>query len=156
MLAIRLQRVGRKGYAQYRMIVQDSRFSPKSGRVVAQLGHYNPHTKDIKVDKELANSYLAHGAQPSERVVQLLQAQDVTLPAWVDTSKGTKQRSIKKPEKLRKHQPAEPVAEAEPEAESAAEPEATNDEAGPDTEAPADNESAAETTAEPEAADKDS
>lgn len=45
MLAIRMQRVGRKGHPEYRVVVQDARLTPSSGRVVARVGHYNPHTK---------------------------------------------------------------------------------------------------------------
>jgi hypothetical protein len=36
MLAIRMQRTGRKGHAMFRVVVQDSRLTPSSGRVVAK------------------------------------------------------------------------------------------------------------------------
>ena len=49
MLAIRLQRVGRKGHAMYRLVVQESQRHPSSGRVIAFVGTYDPHTKDAKV-----------------------------------------------------------------------------------------------------------
>jgi len=71
MLAIRLQRTGRSGHAQFRVIVQEARLSPKSGKVVALLGSYNPHTKQASVIKDKAEFYLNHGAQPSPRVVRL-------------------------------------------------------------------------------------
>ena len=121
MLVIRMQRTGRKGHAQFRVVVQDSRRTPTSGRVVAALGSYNPHTKEAILDKEKAAYYLEHGAQPSDRVIRLLQAQKVSLPAWVKVA-GHKAGELRNPEKLRKNQPAEepaPVAEAEPEAEEA-------------------------------------
>ena len=57
MLAIRMQRVGRKGYATYRLAVQEAQRTPSSGRVVAYVGTYNPHTKDSKVQVELAQKY---------------------------------------------------------------------------------------------------
>jgi small subunit ribosomal protein S16 len=70
MLVIRMQRTGRKGHAQFRVVVQDSRRTPTSGKLVASLGSYNPHTKTTTVDKEKAKFYLEHGAQPTERVAR--------------------------------------------------------------------------------------
>ena len=79
MLAIRMQRTGRKGHAMYRVIVQDSHRQPTSGKVVAILGSYDPHTKESTLDKEKAATFLKNGAQPSDRVVKLLQAEKVAL-----------------------------------------------------------------------------
>ncbi len=45
MLAIRMQRTGRKGSAQFRVVVQDSRKTPTSGNIVALVGNYDPHAK---------------------------------------------------------------------------------------------------------------
>ncbi len=106
MLAIRMQRTGRKGHAMFRVVVQDSRLTPTSGRVVAQLGHYDPHTKAVVVDKEKATLYLSNGAQPSERVARLLKKEGVKLPDWVVLS-ADKTRTIRHADKLRKNQPKE-------------------------------------------------
>lgn len=114
MLAIRLQRVGRKGLPQYRVVVQNSQVSPKSGKVIEYLGHYNPHTKEIKIEKEVAQKFLDNGAQPSQRAAKLLKEQGVKLPKWfVFDEQGD--RKTRNPEKLRKNQPAEEKTE-EPEA----------------------------------------
>lgn len=105
MLAIRLQRVGRKGYATYRVAVQEAQRHPLSGRVVAYIGTYNPHTKDANIQVESAQKYLDNGAQPSPRVVKLLATAGVKLPKWV--VKATKKAGvIRNTEKLRKNQPA--------------------------------------------------
>ncbi|NBU33192.1 30S ribosomal protein S16 [bacterium] len=108
MLAIRFQRVGRKNHAEFRVVVQEARRSPSSGRIVAQVGHYNPHTKATTLDKEKAAFYLNNGAQPSPRVAGLFKNQGVELPSWVriDTSKN---RSIKNADKLRRNKPAEAI-----------------------------------------------
>lgn len=112
MLVIRMQRTGRKGHAQFRVVVQDSRRTPTSGRIVAALGHFNPHTKQVVLDKEKAATYLNNGAQPTDRVIRLLKAEGVKLPDWVRIA-GEKSRSIRNPEKLRKNRPAEePAADA--------------------------------------------
>lgn len=133
MLAIRLQRRGRKGHAQFRVIVQDSRHSPKSEKVVASLGSYDPHTKTSTLDTEKAEFYLKHGAQPSNRVVRILTDEKVKLPEWVKldtTGAGT----IKNPEKLRKNQPDEPKEAAKDEAPVDAPEEKPSDEAPADEE----------------------
>jgi small subunit ribosomal protein S16 len=111
MLAIRMQRTGRKGHSQFRVIVQESRLSPSSGKVVAFLGSYDPHTKATIVDTEKAAYFLEHGAQPSDRVALLLQKEGVKLPTWVKVD-TTKKREIKNTEKLRRNRPAEEVAVA--------------------------------------------
>lgn len=110
MLVIRMQRTGRKGFATYRIVVQDVRQTPSSGRVVAQLGHYNPHTKDLKLDAEKSKFYLANGAQPSDRVVVLFKKEGVKIPAWVEKPDTKKKASVKNLEKLRKNRPAESPA----------------------------------------------
>ncbi len=110
MLAIRLQRTGRKGHAQYRMIVQESRRSPKSGAVVVSLGNYDPHTKQVNVDKEKAAFYLNHGAQPSDRVAVLLQKEGVKMPSWVKLD-SKKQSTVKNADKRRSTRPVEEVVE---------------------------------------------
>ena len=116
MLAIRLQRVGRKGHAMYRLVIQESQRHPSSGRVVAYVGTYDPHTKNTKIQVELAQKYLDNGAQPSPRVIKLLKNAGVKLPTWVKESSYVKSKTIKNNEKLRKNQPkVEEVIVEEPE-----------------------------------------
>ena len=127
MLAIRLQRLGRSGYPTYRVAVQESRRHPSSGRVVAYVGSYNPHTKETKLDTEKIEFYLSNGAQPTPRVAKILKDSKVKLPEWVQF-KGVKSSSTRNAEKLRKNQPKEeaapeeaPVEEVEAPAETPAE-----------------------------------
>ena len=134
MLAIRMQRTGRKGYASFRVVVQDSRFAPTSGRVVAKLGHHNPHTKETVIDKEKAEQYMSHGAQPSPRIVRLFESEKIKMPKWVTKPDTSKKRAIKNPDKLRKNQPDEPA-------------EATSEEAPADTDKPVEVVDAATTDA---------
>ena len=105
MLAIRLQRIGRKGYPVYRIAVQEAHRHPSSGRVVSYVGSYNPHTKEAKVEKDLAEKYLNNGAQPSPRVVKLLDGAGVKLPKWVEKASTNKNKTVRNAEKLRKNQP---------------------------------------------------
>jgi small subunit ribosomal protein S16 len=114
-----MQRTGRKGHAMFRVVVQESRVTPTSGKVVALLGSYDPHAKTTTLDKVKAEKFLSNGAQPSERAASLLQSEGVKLPDWVIVN-SSKARKLRNPEKLRKHQPKEepqaetPVAEEAP------------------------------------------
>lgn len=122
MLAIRMQRTGRKGHAMFRVVVQDSRRTPTSGKVVAQLGSYDPHSKNLILDKEKATLYLKNGAQPSDRAARLFQNEGIELPSWVKLV-ANKQRAVRNSDKRRSTTPVEeaPAVEAEAPAEVAAE-----------------------------------
>ena len=111
MLAIRMQRNGRAHYPTYRIVVQESQRHPLSGRVVAEVGNYNPATKALTLDKELVEKYLSNGAQPSSRVAFILKKNGVKLPKWYKEP-VQKKAVAKHAGKLRKNQPKEePVVE---------------------------------------------
>lgn len=69
--AIRLKRNGRKKQASYRIIVIDSR-RRRDGRPIEDLGYFNPHTDDVKLNKESFDKWISVGAQPSERVQSIV------------------------------------------------------------------------------------
>ena len=114
MLAIRLQRLGRKTYPVYRLAVQEAQRHPSSGRVVAYVGSYNPHTKEANVQVESAQKFLDNGAQPSPRVVKLLRDAGVVMPKWVKDHTGDKHKVVKSTEKLRKNRPKVEAVVEEP------------------------------------------
>ena len=131
-----MQRTGRKGHAMFRVVVQESRLTPTSGKVVASLGSYDPHAKTVTLNKEKASLFLKNGAQPSDRAAALLQKEGVELPKWVKLA-SKKSRTTRNPEKLRRNNPVETpkeevVAAEEPEAPADAEVPA--EEAGPEVE----------------------
>ena len=70
---IRLRRVGRKGQSYFRIVIADSK-SPRDGRFVAAIGHYNPRTNPavINVNAEEARAWLEKGAMPTDTVRSLL------------------------------------------------------------------------------------
>ena len=78
---IRLTRVGATKQPSYRVVVADSR-SPRDGRAIEILGHYNPRTEPVEfaVDVEKTKAWLARGALPSDTVGRLLRQAGV-LPA---------------------------------------------------------------------------
>ena len=117
MLAIRMQRNGRTHYPTYRIVVQEAQRHPLSGRVVAEVGNYNPATKALTLDKEAVNKYLKNGAQPSSRVAFILKKNGIKLPKWVELA-PKKSAKAKHADKLRKNQPKEAAPQEEPVAEA--------------------------------------
>ena len=73
MVKIRLRRVGAKKQPSYRIVVADTR-SPRDGRFLETIGHYNPRTEPatIHVDEARALHWLRQGAQPTEAVAKML------------------------------------------------------------------------------------
>ena len=69
---IRLRRMGQKKSPYYRIIVADAR-SPRDGRLIEEIGTYDPNTEPstVKVNEELAKKWLANGAQPTEVVSKI-------------------------------------------------------------------------------------
>lgn len=70
---IRLKRMGAKKKPFYRIVVADSR-SPRDGRFIEEIGHYDPckNPVEVRIDDERAVQWLKNGAQPSETVKALL------------------------------------------------------------------------------------
>lgn len=115
MLAIRLQRIGRKAKPFYRLAVMQSSKHPTSGNVVAYVGSYDPITKEIKLEIDDIQRYLDNGAQPTDRVVSILKNEKkIKLPSWVKLERTKQSKQTKNPDKLRKNQPKEetPATEA--------------------------------------------
>ena len=75
---LRLTRVGGKKDPIWRIVVADQR-SPRDGRVIEMIGHYNAQTEPstIRVDEERARHWLDRGAQPSDQVRKLLRIQGI-------------------------------------------------------------------------------
>ena len=57
----------------YRVVVTDSR-SPRDGRFIEIIGHYNPLTSPptVKIDRAKAQAWISKGAQPSNTVKKLM------------------------------------------------------------------------------------
>jgi len=69
---IRLKRMGAHKKPFYRVVVADSR-SPRDGKFIEEIGHYNPLTDpaDVQIDGEKAKKWISNGAQPTEIVKSL-------------------------------------------------------------------------------------
>jgi small subunit ribosomal protein S16 len=78
---IRMARAGTKKRPFYHIVVADSR-SPRDGRFIERLGHYNPllpkdKPERLKLDLDKVKAWMAKGAKPSDRVMRFLDAAGV-------------------------------------------------------------------------------
>nr|YP_010336247.1 ribosomal protein S16 [Chroodactylon ornatum]UNJ14653.1 ribosomal protein S16 [Chroodactylon ornatum] len=71
MIRIRLKCFGRKKYKTYRIVIMYSK-TRRDGRVIEEVGFYNPQTKETQLSIERIKVRLAQGAQPSDTVKNLL------------------------------------------------------------------------------------
>ena len=74
MVKIRLQRQGKKKAPFYHIVVADSR-SPRDGKIIEQLGTYDPMTDPatIVLDNEKVEKWIKNGAKPTDTVKDLIE-----------------------------------------------------------------------------------
>ena len=114
---VRLTRVGSKKNPIWRVVVSDQR-SPRDGRFIETIGHYNPQTEPstIVIDTERFQHWVSRGAQPTNTVKQLVKAHAKgvaggTSPGSAGVSRAPAAVAVAEPE----GEPAdtEPAAEAD-------------------------------------------
>jgi len=117
LLKIRLRRTGQKHQPSYRIVVAD-KDSPRDGRFVEILGHYNPRTEPVtfEVKEDRVRHWVSQGAQPTETVHRLLHSRGMieAAPPARDT----------KPSKIEREAIAKAAADAKAAAEAKAAEEA--------------------------------
>ena len=104
-----MKRLGAKKAPTYRVIVINST-TKREGKPIEELGHYNPKTKVMQLNKSKAEEWISKGAQPTETVAYLIKNcnEDGTL-------------NYKKKETVKLSKKAQAKAAAEAEAKAAAE-----------------------------------
>ena len=142
---IRLKRLGRRHRPFYRIAVMDSR-SPRDGRSIEDVGHYDPMVPDksqrVNLDMERIDYWMSVGALPSDKVAVL-----------IDKVKNDRFGTASEPPPMTA--PKEPPPPPEPTAEEAAPTDETEDAVATE-EASAEGEAAdEEAAAEGEAADEE-
>jgi small subunit ribosomal protein S16 len=70
--------VGSRKNPNWRIVVADRR-SPRDGRTIETIGHYNPQTDPsvIELNDDRARHWLEHGARPTRTVAALLRARGI-------------------------------------------------------------------------------
>lgn len=76
MLAIRLQRTGRKKQAMYRLVVSE-KTKDMYGNHLENLGNFNPHSKEAVLKNDRIEYWLSKGAQASDTAYNLLVNQGI-------------------------------------------------------------------------------
>lgn len=94
MVRLRLTRMGRRHRPFYRLNAVEKR-TQRDGRVLENLGWYNPMEKDVSKQAELKSDRIKHwlsqGAQPSDTVKDLLARHEV-----IDAAAWTAERESKR------------------------------------------------------------
>jgi small subunit ribosomal protein S16 len=132
MVRVRLTRVGSKKNPIWRVVVADQR-SPRDGRIIESIGHYNPQTEPstIVIDRDRLQHWLERGAEPTNTIRKLMRAKENTAeaPAAVvaEAEAAAPEAEAAAPEAEQEASPPEPERVPEP----AAEPAAGGDDAPP-------------------------
>ncbi len=71
MVKIRLTRIGRRKIPVYRIVVIDSR-KARDGEYIESVGHYDPRSKEVKIDRDRIEHWISKGAQPTVRVAKII------------------------------------------------------------------------------------
>src|SRR5205807_7924994 len=118
-LKIRLARAGTNKRPVYHIVIADSR-SPRDGRFIERLGHFNPllpkeKTERLKLDLEKVKAWMAKGALPTDRVLRFLdQAGVVTRPKRSNPERAIprKERKVLAETKAKEQEAAKDAAKA--------------------------------------------
>ncbi len=116
-LVIRMARAGTKKRPFYHIVVADSR-SPRDGRFIERLGHFNPllpkeKTERLKLDLDKVKAWMVKGAQPSDRIMRFLDAAGVmTRPKRNNPEKAVPRKERKAKAEAAKAAPAGGAAPA--------------------------------------------
>jgi small subunit ribosomal protein S16 len=121
-LVIRMARAGTKKRPFYHIVLADSR-SPRDGRFIERLGHFNPllpkeKTERLKLDLDKVQAWMKKGAQPSDRVSRFLDAAGILKRE----KRNNPQKAIPRKERKAKEEADKAAAGAKPAAGAAAAP----------------------------------
>ncbi len=128
MVRIRLKRMGRRHRPFYRINAIEKR-APRDGRIIEQLGWFDPLEKDeakaISLDDDRVRHWLSQGAQPSDTVMDILAKRGVVdADAWKAKRHARVARKIELQAKAKIAAEAKAKADAEAAAKAKAEAEA--------------------------------
>lgn len=119
MVRIRMQRLGRKSRPFYRISAIDSR-TRRDGRVIEQLGWYDPLAKDeakqVHLEIDRVKHWLSVGAQPSDTVRDMLVKRDLMDKGPWEADRARRRALVE----ARKAAAAAPAATESPKTEPAA------------------------------------
>lgn len=114
MLTIKLSRFGKKKQPTYRILVLEKSKDPW-GDYLEMLGHYNPRSKELKLNIERVKYWISKGAKPTDSMHNMLVSQGVIEGKKKRVSRLSKERKTKLEKKKNEksktaEKPAEPTA----------------------------------------------
>jgi len=89
MLMIKLSKVGKINKKVFRLIISEKARDP-FGKILENLGSYNPHTKDLQAKTDRIKYWLEKGAQMTDTVNNLLIGKNIITGEKVTASKPGK------------------------------------------------------------------
>ncbi len=78
MLKVKLSMRGKRNQRTFRIIIAEAK-SKRDGKYIDNLGYWNPHTEEFKVDKKKLKEWLSKGAQLTEGSKKLFENQKIKL-----------------------------------------------------------------------------
>jgi small subunit ribosomal protein S16 len=115
MLVIRLRRIGKKNNPTYRVVVAEHTY-PVDGKFTADLGFYNPHTKQHGLNLDEVKVWLTKGAKPSNTVSKILEGAKLKHKSIVVEKRNRKPKSEQPAEQPKATPAVEEAAEEQTEA----------------------------------------
>jgi len=94
MLMIRFQRIGRTNDPSFRIVLLEHARAARTGKIIEQLGSYNPRTKAFSIDDVSVKEWVGKGAQPTDTVRNLLIAKGVLTGKKVDVFPASGRKKI--------------------------------------------------------------
>ncbi len=91
MLMIKLKKVGRKNQRTFRVIVQEDR-EKLDGKNAEDLGWFNPHANQFKVNRVRADYWILNGAKPTDSAAKLLERVKNSEPTSYEVKVGRKRK----------------------------------------------------------------
>ena len=97
MLKIRLRRRGKNKYATYRIVVAQHS-APVKGKFIADLGFYNPHSKEFSIKKEDVATWISKGAKASPTIHNLMVNHKIIdapkVMSWKPKKKAAEEKKV--------------------------------------------------------------
>lgn len=91
MLAIKFRKTGKKHQSYFRVVVMEKK-SKLMGRYIDNLGWVNPHSNELKIDKEKVLHWIKNGAKPTESVHNILIKNDILKGKKISVHKIAKKK----------------------------------------------------------------
>jgi len=95
MLVIRFFRTGKKNQPSFKIVVTDKRRATRGGRFIEEVGFFNPLTKEKVMRAERIKYWISVGAEPSDRVYNLLIKEKIIEGKKIPLHKTKKETSAK-------------------------------------------------------------